>query len=126
MFIPVNPNPENNLTGDCTIRAISIVTNQDWDTTYIGLAIEGFILKDMPSSNRSWMKYLYNHGFRRYIIPDTCPDCYTVSQFCMDNPLGTYLLATGSHVVAIIDGNYYDTWDSGQEVPIYYFKKEVI
>ncbi len=126
MFIPVNPNPENNLTGDCTIRAISIVANQDWDTTYIGLAIEGFILKDMPSSNRTWMKYLYNHGFRRYIIPDTCPDCYTVSQFCMDNPLGTYLLATGSHVVAIIDGNYYDTWDSGQEVPIYYFKKEVI
>jgi len=35
------------------------------------------------------------------------------------------ILATGTHVIAVGDGNYYDTWDSGQEVPIYYWRKEI-
>jgi hypothetical protein len=49
--------------------------------------------------------------------------CYTIKEFCKDHPIGDYLLGTGSHVVAVLDGNYYDTWDSGSEVPIYYFKR---
>lgn len=81
-------------------------------------------MKDMPSSNEVWMSYLHKRGFNRYIIPSTCPDCYTVSKFCRDHPQGIYLLATGTHVVAVINGNYFDTWDSGSEVPIFYFKKE--
>ena len=122
-FIYVNPNPENNITGDCTIRALSLVLNKDWDSTYVELAVYGFMLKDMPSSNRTWSFMLYEHGFRRSVIPNTCPDCYTIRQFCLDHPQGVYLLATGTHVVAVINGNYYDSWDSGNEVPIYYWKK---
>ena len=124
-FVYVNPNPDNNITGDCTVRALSLVLKTDWDTAYIELVVYGFMLKDMPSSNRTWSSMLYDHGFRRHIIPDTCPDCYTIRQFCIDYPEGVYLLATGTHVVAIIDGNYYDSWDSGNEVPVYYWKKEV-
>ena len=124
-FVYVNPNPDNNITGDCTVRALSLVLKTDWDTAYIELVVYGFMLKDMPSSNRTWSTMLYDHGFRRHVIPDTCPDCYTIRQFCIDYPEGVYLLATGTHVVAIIDGNYYDSWDSGNEVPVYYWKKEV-
>lgn len=80
---------------------------------------------DMPSSNAVWGAYLADMGYRRYVIPDTCPACYSVKQFCIDNPKGKYLLATGTHAVTVIDGDYYDTWDSGDEVPIYYFTKEV-
>ena len=58
-------------------------------------------------------------------MPNMCPPCYTVKDFCKDHPVGTYILATGSHVVTVVDGNYYDTWDSGTEVPIYYWKKEI-
>jgi hypothetical protein len=78
----------------------------------------------MPHANVVWGEYLYKQGFRKGAIPDTCPNCYTVRAFCADNPIGTFLLATGSHVIAVIDGNYYDTWDSGNEVPIYYWRKE--
>ena len=60
----------------------------------------------------------------RYTIPNTCPDCYTVEQFCVDNDRGLFLLATGSHVVAVKDGLYFDAWDSGNEIPIYYWRKE--
>ncbi len=118
-----NPNPANNLVIDCTVRAISKVTGQSWDTTYIGLVVIGYVVKDMPNSNAIWSKYLRRFGFRREIIPNTCPDCYTVKEFCEENPRGAFLLATGNHVVAVVDGDYYDTWDSGDEVPVYYWTK---
>lgn len=79
---------------------------------------------DMPSSNAVWGAYLKSRGFKRYIIPNECPDCYTVKDFCKDHPKGHYILGTGTHVIAIIDGFYYDTWDSGELIPIFYWKKE--
>lgn len=124
-FIYYNPNPERKLVGDCVIRAISKVTNQTWEDTYTGIMFQGFIMHDMPSSNDVWGRYLFEHGFKRYIVPDTCPDCYTVRQFCADNPQLTGILATGTHVIAVGEGgNYFDTWDSGDEVPIYYWRLE--
>lgn len=36
-FKNYNPNPQNNLVIDCTVRAISKATGQSWDETYIGL-----------------------------------------------------------------------------------------
>lgn len=124
-YVRVNTNPINNLVGDCVIRAISVLTDESWDETYLGISAQGFTMKDMPSSNAVWGEYLKRKGFRRSILPDTCPSCYTVEQFCRDYPYGKYLLATGTHVVAVIDGNYIDTWDSGGEIPIYYWEKEI-
>lgn len=122
-----NNNPENNKVGDCVIRAISKILNQDWQKTYIDLCLQGYMMCDMPSSNAVWSAYLKSKGFSRHIIPDTCPDCYTIIDFCNEYPVGDYLLATGSHVVAVeITKNgsfYYDTWDSGYEYPCYYWKK---
>lgn len=124
-FIYFNPNPQQKVVGDCTIRAISLLTEQDWKQVYISLALLGFEERDMPSSNAVWSKYLINLGYERKIIPNTCPFCYTIKDFCEDNPYGKFLLATGSHVVTVIDGNYFDAWDSGDQVPIYYwFKRE--
>ena len=48
----------------------------------------------------------------------------TVREFAKDHPEGKYILGTGTHAVAVIDGDYIDTWDSGDEVPIYYFQEE--
>lgn len=124
MYIKSNPNPDNLMTEDCTIRAISIATDKSWDETYIDVCIKGFVMKRMPSTNSVWAEYLKDQGFSRHIIPDTCPHCYTVRDFCGEYFKGTYVLGTGSHAIAVIDGNYYDAWDSGDEVPLYYFTKE--
>lgn len=123
-YIYFNPNPTNQLVSDCVIRAISKLTNEDWETVYVGVTSMGFEMFDMPSSNRVWGEYLKSKGYERLVIPNTCPDCYTIRDFCIDHKKGKYLLATGVHVVAVIDGNYYDTWDSGGEIPIYYWRKE--
>lgn len=37
---------------------------------------------------------------------------------------GTYILALSGHVVTVVDGDWYDTWDSGGEIPIYYWVRE--
>lgn len=124
MFVQYNPNPQGNYVGDCVIRAIARVTEKDWDSTYLAVAMQGFAMKDMPSANHIWGAYLKSQGFRQYALPNTCPDCYTVQDFCEDYPSGVYLLATGSHVIAVEDGNYFDSWDSGSEIPIYYWKRE--
>ena len=119
-----NLNPFGKHVGDCVVRALSLALDQDWDTTYLELMSQGFSMKDMPSSNAVWGQYLKNKGYKRYVIPDECPDCYTISEFCTDNPQGIYILGTGTHVVTVKDGSYYDTWDSGREIPLYYFEKE--
>ena len=124
-FTQYNANPDGNNVGDCTVRAISTVLWQDWDRTYIEMCLQGFIMKNMPSGNHVWGAYLKTKGFRREVLPNECPDCYTVRDFCRDHPEGVFLLALDSHVVAVIDGCYYDTWDSGDRVPLYFwYKKE--
>lgn len=124
MFVLYNPNPLKNKVGDCVIRAVSKVIQSSWERTYIELAIQGFMMCDMPSANHVWGAYLHSKGFERTTIPNACPDCYTVKDFVRDNLNGKYILATGTHVIAVVDGNYFDTWDSGDEIPIYYWHKE--
>ena len=123
MHVKYNPNPEGNRTIDCTVRAITKLTGKAWDNVYIQLSLHGLVLGDMPNKNYVWGSFLKSEGYKRYIIPNDCPDCYTVSQFADEHPEGSYLLATDGHVVTVYNGDYYDTWDSGNEVPLYYWTK---
>ena len=79
----------------------------------------------MPSANAVWGAVLRQHGFYRDSLPHVCPDCYTVAEFCADHPRGIYVLGTDGHVVTAIDGDWYDVWDSGDEIVTYYwYRKE--
>ena len=122
-YVYYNPNPLGLSVGDCTIRAISRALNLTWEQTYNALARQGFEMCDIPSANRVWGTFLKQQGFKKYQMPDLCPDCYTVRDFCYNSPYGTFILGTGEHVVCVIDGDYYDSWDSGNEIPLYYFKR---
>lgn len=119
-----NPNPKNKKVGDCTVRAISLATNQSWEDVYLDLCLEGYMLCDMPSSNDVWGSYLISKGWKYHRLQDICPFCYTIENFCQDFPNGTYIIATGTHVVCIKDGIYLDAWDSGDKVPLFYFSKK--
>ena len=121
-----NPNPAGRRSvGDCTVRALSKALGQSWEETYAGLALEGFLRGDLPNADSVWGPYLRRHGFARRLVPDECPDCVTVEEFAAGNPSGVFVLSMpGRHVVAVVDGQYFDSWDSGGEVPTYYWTKE--
>lgn len=123
MWARFNPNPSGRNVGDCAVRAIAKAMNTTWEDAYSGLAVEGMLLHDMPSANAVWGSFLRNHGYEREIVPNTCPDCYTLNDFCADHPQGMFIVALDNHVVAVCDGSFYDTWDSGNEIPIYFYKK---
>jgi len=123
-FVYYNPNPEKKTVGDCVIRGLTILLGDTWENVYTDLCMQGAYLHDMPNSNAVWGEYLRANGFEVHTIPNTCPYCYTVKQFCREHPSGVFLLATGEHVIAVVDGDYYDTADTGNEVPIYYWRKE--
>lgn len=124
MFVFFNPNPGAKRVGDCAVRAIAKAMGTEWEKTYLALCVEGLRAHDMPSGNSVWGSYLKASGFRQRMLPDACPECYTVAAFANEHPHGVYVLALSGHVVAVVNGDYYDTWDSGEEVPVYYFERE--
>ena len=127
MWVEYLNNPVGRKVGDCAVRAVAKALDMGWEAAYIALTINGLQMGDMPSSNVVSGSVLRMHGFRRMTLPDTCPDCYTVEDFCEDHPEEeeTYVLYCGGHVVTAIGGNYFDSWDSGSEVVQYvWYRKE--
>lgn len=122
MWVKVNANPGKRRVGDCVVRAISVATGKPWLRVYDDLYRVGREAFDMPSSNTVWGFYLYRLGFKPFVLPDACPQCLTVKDFCKHFPEGAYIIGTGSHAIAVIDGDYFDTFDSGGLVPSYFFE----
>ena len=80
---------------------------------------------DMPHADSVWGSVLRQKGFYRRSIPNYCPNCYTIRDFCRDNPEGIFVLGTGTHTATVVDGDLYDSWDSSREIPIYvWYRKE--
>ena len=119
-----NENPTGRNVGDCAVRAVAVALGIDWETAFLKIAKAAFQMGDMPSSNSVWGAVLRQEGFYRSAIPNTCPDCYDAEQFSVDHPRGVYVLGFGNHVATVRDGYIYDSWDSSQEIPQYYWAKE--
>lgn len=124
MYIEFNNNPNGRRVGDCAVRAISVAFDIPWDRAFDILAEDAKIMGDMPSSDSVWGAVLRRMGFVRSTIPDDCPDCYTVADFAEDHPRGVYVLGIGGHVVTVVDGDIYDSWDSSNEIPIYVWHRD--
>lgn len=124
MWKEYNPNPTGRKVEDCSIRAIAKALGLDWEGAYATVTAQGFLMGDMPHSNSVWGSVLRVHGFKRGNVPSDCPDCYTAKDFLEAHPQGTYVLGFGRHVATAVDGTLYDSWDSSQEIPQYYWYKE--
>ena len=122
MWIKANPNPEGKEVPDCVIRAIAIALNMPWLQVFDELCAVARNEFNMPSSDSVWGLYLYSKGFEPFLLPETCPRCVTIDEFTKWFPIGIYIIGTGSHAVAVIDGNYFDSWDSGLEVPTFFWR----
>lgn len=122
MYVYFNNNPLSRRTvGDCAVRAVSKALGINWDEAHDLLSDMSKSMGTIMNDNDVISAVLRMNGFYKERIP--CADCYTVRDFARDNPRGTYVLGTGSHVVTVIDGNYYDSWPSGDESVIYFWVK---
>ena len=119
-----NPNPGGRNVGDCAVRAVAAALGTDWETAFALIAQNAYMMGDMPSSNAVFGSVLRQNGFKRSVIPNSCPDCYTVEQFAEDHPQGTFVVGTGNHVVTVKDGVILDSWDSSKEIPVYFWRKD--
>lgn len=124
MWVKYNPNPAGRFVGDCAVRAVAAALGVDWEEAYTLISDAGFAMGDMPSSDSVFGAVLRQHGFYRAAIPNSCPDCYTAEDFAADHPRGVFVLGFGGHVAAIRDGVIMDSWDSSQEVPVYYWYRK--
>lgn len=124
MWIQYDPNPvRSDGVGDCSVRAVAKALDIPWEAAHARLSLNSFLMGDVMSSDIVWGSVLRQNGFSRQTIPDTCPDCYTVQDFCRDHPKGTFVLKSAGHVATVVDGNLYDSWNSELNVPVYYWYK---
>ena len=126
MWVDYNPNPMGRRVEDCSIRAVSKALDVDWETAYAMVTAAGFAMGDMPHSNAVWGSTLRRHGFYRKTLPETCPDCYTAEDFGKDHPKGVFVLGFGQHVATMVDGILFDSWNSSQLNPQYFWYKQEV
>ena len=123
-YVHYNPNPIAINTLDCSTRAVAKALGISWEEAHTMIFLNSVKMGNVMHNDNVWGSVLRQHGFYRDIIPNTCPDCYTAEEFCEDHPHGIYVLGFGNHVATVVDGDLYDSWDSSNLVPIYYWYKE--
>lgn len=125
IYVGFNPNPNGRRVDDCSVRAVAAAIGSDWYTAFDLTAEKARKMGDMPHSDSVWGAVLRDFGFKRYAVPNTCPDCYTAEDFCIDHPDGVYVLGFGGHVATVVNGRLFDSWNSSHEIPQYYwYRKE--
>ena len=124
MYKYYQPNPQQKKTDDCVIRALTKALDCDWDTASVYAMTQQIRDADLYVKNYVWGNLLLRNGYTKHSLPNTCPDCYTIKDLSDDYRRGTYIVGTGDHVLAVIDGDYYDSFDSGEMIPILYYRKE--
>ena len=103
--------------GDCQIRALSKALNLTWVQAFdltipICRELQTYTFFDSDfNKTKEAMKSL---GFEYTGISNKKGSKRpTVQEFAKNHPEGTYVLSLANHVVACVDGIYYDTWNCG-------------
>ena len=101
--------------GDCVIRAICKATGKDWLEVFDGLIPYAREIQAQTDEKVVYESYLKDKGYewvglkaekgKKRLTPET---------FCKKYNTGTYILRLSHHIVTVVDGCYYDTWDCGE------------
>lgn len=115
--------------GDCTIRALCKALDVTWLEAFdmtVPILRDNQVVNIFGAPVEVRNKFLYQLGFNYTGVSarkgSTRP---TVDSFAKEHQTGTYILKVAHHVVACVDGKYYDTWDSGYKSLYGYYEKEV-
>ena len=117
------PNPVRTGAIDCVVRAIAKALDISWERAHVMLSLNSFLMGTVQVDDTVCGSILRQHGFKREVVPNTCPECYTVEMFCEDHPEGTYVVKSQDHVATVQDGMLYDSWDSSDKTVIYFWHR---
>ena len=127
MFKLTNPHPKGKLVRDCVKRAITIAS----EINYHDVAIMLNRFRDISggnkfNSNENWRPFVEQVLLGRKNKGDMQHEFYgrryTVDDWARYWENDKSILRVSKHLVATMNGNYYDTWDSGRKgVYIAYF-----
>ena len=110
MFKYINVNPYERHIDDCVIRALSLLTNRDWDDVYKELVY--FSSKDgYMTDNVDFVEDYLDDRYKR-----ECHYSKTVGEFANEHPIGKYIVSMNNHVTSVIDGKIYDTFNPSYKV----------
>lgn len=108
-----NNNPKNKHTADCVVRSISTALNKKWEDVFEDLIVLGRELSVMPNNKEAYGKYLEEYetinvfkqtlGGRKRLKVNQVPE------------VGTYIVRVAKHLVTVVDGVIYDTWNCGEK-----------
>jgi hypothetical protein len=121
-WVQYQPNPKNNRTGDCTIRAYTKAEGISWEEAYDMAANYGMEESTMPNDDKVIKRVLedqYGYTYTKLSKEERV----TVNEFATANQHGTYLCLMRGHIVCIVDGLYYDSWDCGDKKITGYWTK---
>jgi hypothetical protein len=110
MYKYYNNNPHNRHIDDCSIRALSLLTNRSWNDTYEELSY----LANQDSLMMDSVAFLENYLDDRY--PRECHYSKTIGEFANEYPYGKYAVSTNGHLTAIVNGNIMDTFDPSNRI----------
>lgn len=120
-----NANPKGRLTGDCVTRAICMALGKSYETVYRELLEMCLKTGYSLASAECYSRYLETQGWKKMKQPRKFDNTkYTGKEWCekvqddidwTENGKQLEQIVAhigGNHIVAIIDGKVYDTWDS--------------
>lgn len=113
--------------GDCTIRAISKALNCSWLEAY-DVCVPFEREEQCPISCMTldlYKKVFGSLGFEYHSITvKKGSKRPTVESFSKEHKKGTYICRVANHFVTVVDGDYFDTWDSGDCCLYGYYEKK--
>lgn len=113
-----NPNPKGKNIGDCTLRAYCAAFDISWEEAFD-------VASEIAKENGSLIQYvaekvLVDHfgctlddKYNKKVVKQK--DRITVAEFATTHPYGIYILHMRNHLVTLRNGEYWDSWDSGDK-----------
>lgn len=113
-----NPNPKERNIGDCTLRSYCAAFGISWDKSFD-------IASKVAKENSSMIQYVadkvlteefncvVDEKYNKKTVKSK--DRIKVNEFALSHPYGTYILHVPKHQVTVVNGEYWDSWDSGDK-----------
>lgn len=128
-FVYYQPNDKDvkDKVGDCQIRALAKALNKTWLEVFdliTPICREMQVMDIFSCDLKKTKEALASLGFKYTGVSNKRGTRRpTVDSFAKDHKQGIYLATVAHHVVAVVDGKYYDTWDSGECSMYGYYEK---